>query len=656
MESARVALRALIHPVSLAAIGLLLLNDHVLKPLLPGPLTGKLSDVAGLVFFPLLLSVALGPAIRKPGMTIWTSVLSTGIWFGAINTIPEAARATERLITPFLSWRVTVDPTDLVALPALGLAVLVWRMAEVGPSRSEAQVGLSPLQLGALLVGAAASVATSCGETVGVQFVEQEGNLLIAIGDHEPTSRDGGYTWTAWDWTSSIEDATGTQVTEGCFPHRSDQCFRIDGGPYVEESLDGGASWRVAWQLPPGRETFLARAGGDCDTYEVAAVDLLITDGPEPLVLVAMRDDGLLRRLPDGTWERDVLGMAAPLADFNAHTTPEWFAALGAMLTALLIFTVRAHRRMSPPHGPGMGGWPTVGMLVLGLALLNSWIRTLMGDDGLFIGFFDIGVLVFALIGLAGPLAVWARLHSNHPRSARPHAIVTTVGIFGLGAVVIIPFLAWSGGWIASWGTAALIAAVASIGVVSGAWVLMSHTPRPRHAVPDEEDLAPQAARLYRPPWAAVGALAVGGIGILFGFAGISFGALLWGLLVPAGVAGVYLAARWSGYQIPAAITALAFAAATIPIAISAIGLTLRAIPALVVGFVLAAIALRPPNGIAIVFRLISIIPVYLVTRYMPPLGLIGPILAPLAVVAVDWLATQTSSRVSKGLPPEPPD
>src|SRR5690606_8292496 len=43
----------LLHPAPLAAIGLLLLNDHWLKAAFPGSITGKLSDFAGLAFFPL---------------------------------------------------------------------------------------------------------------------------------------------------------------------------------------------------------------------------------------------------------------------------------------------------------------------------------------------------------------------------------------------------------------------------------------------------------------------------------------------------------------------------------------------------------------------------------------------------------------------------
>src|SRR5438046_3051622 len=61
------SLSALARPISLAAIALLLLNDHVLKPLWPSFITGKLSDFAGLYFTPYVVLaglLALPTAIR----------------------------------------------------------------------------------------------------------------------------------------------------------------------------------------------------------------------------------------------------------------------------------------------------------------------------------------------------------------------------------------------------------------------------------------------------------------------------------------------------------------------------------------------------------------------------------------------------------------
>jgi len=58
---------AFTHPAVWLAIGLLVLNDHVLKRVATSWLTGKLSDFAGLAFFPLLLDGAIELALDAVG-------------------------------------------------------------------------------------------------------------------------------------------------------------------------------------------------------------------------------------------------------------------------------------------------------------------------------------------------------------------------------------------------------------------------------------------------------------------------------------------------------------------------------------------------------------------------------------------------------------
>lgn len=124
--------RELCHPLPLAAVLLLALNDHLLKGagLLPGWLTGKLSDVVGLFFFPALLTAAvrgmaslLGrPPPRAGGALGLGAVLLTGAVFTAAKLWPALNIMLAR------SWGLlAMDPTDLLALPVLGLAWLWLR-------------------------------------------------------------------------------------------------------------------------------------------------------------------------------------------------------------------------------------------------------------------------------------------------------------------------------------------------------------------------------------------------------------------------------------------------------------------------------------------------------------------------------------------------
>ena len=109
----------LVDPTVIGAVALLAVNDHVLKGRgwLPGWLTGKLSDLAGLYFFPVLLVVlaeSLGRR-RRPArsLTAAAATVLTGLVFAALKTSPWLADLVNRLVV------VARDPGDLVALPVL---------------------------------------------------------------------------------------------------------------------------------------------------------------------------------------------------------------------------------------------------------------------------------------------------------------------------------------------------------------------------------------------------------------------------------------------------------------------------------------------------------------------------------------------------------
>lgn len=115
-------MRALRHPLFLTALVLLVLNDHVLKGsgLAPAWLTGKLSDFAGLIVAPMVLSAMIS-ARTAPRRALAFGVV--GAWFAAINIFPPAAAATEALLGAIgVPSRLWVDPSDLVALAAMPFA------------------------------------------------------------------------------------------------------------------------------------------------------------------------------------------------------------------------------------------------------------------------------------------------------------------------------------------------------------------------------------------------------------------------------------------------------------------------------------------------------------------------------------------------------
>lgn len=154
--------RALVTPVWLAALVVLALNDHLLKGsgLLPGAITGKLSDFAGMIVAPVLLAAVLRVRTRR-GLALCCAAV--GAVFAGINVSPAIADAWSWLMSFAIPWHITVDPTDLVALPALALG---WRALVPAMTRPlPALPGWLPqtAQASAIAVGGFLCMATSEG-------------------------------------------------------------------------------------------------------------------------------------------------------------------------------------------------------------------------------------------------------------------------------------------------------------------------------------------------------------------------------------------------------------------------------------------------------------------------------------------------------------
>jgi len=135
---------------------LLAVNDHLLKGagLLPGAVTGKLSDAAGLFFFPLLLAALFTAALRlvgrSPGRRLaWASTALTGLAFAALKLSGPVNAAVSRLWGPN-----SLDPTDLLCLPALGLSWL-WMQ------RPRALAARRWVEVAAVLAAGLATMATT---------------------------------------------------------------------------------------------------------------------------------------------------------------------------------------------------------------------------------------------------------------------------------------------------------------------------------------------------------------------------------------------------------------------------------------------------------------------------------------------------------------
>lgn len=135
-----------LHPVALAALAVLVANDWWVKPrhALPGVVAGKLSDLAGLAFAPVLLSALIGLVLvgaARLGAAVDPSlsrrrlagcIAATGAVFAAVKLSPVAAHTVAAALSGIVRHvgrpaTIVADPTDLACLPALAIAWWIGR-------------------------------------------------------------------------------------------------------------------------------------------------------------------------------------------------------------------------------------------------------------------------------------------------------------------------------------------------------------------------------------------------------------------------------------------------------------------------------------------------------------------------------------------------
>lgn len=147
-----------LHWMFLGSLLVLILNDHVFKSLTPGPVTGKLSDVAGLVMFPILAISTLELLLRRQvsSKTVWGVTLGTAIVFASVQLIPSAAHGYQVIIS-WVHWllsgasgtplpvRHVADAWDNIALPGVLVApYLHAKRSRLALSSSVRETRVSP--------------------------------------------------------------------------------------------------------------------------------------------------------------------------------------------------------------------------------------------------------------------------------------------------------------------------------------------------------------------------------------------------------------------------------------------------------------------------------------------------------------------------------
>ncbi|GAA1244076.1 hypothetical protein GCM10009665_38600 [Kitasatospora nipponensis] len=498
------------HPVALVAAVVLLLNDRVLKGAWPGRVTGKLSDLAGLVIAPALLALLASLVLPVAADRLAAgAVIVTGAGFALVSPTGTGAHLASRLWTLAAGpSQVLADPGDLLALPALLLAWWLWTRVRhrSGPAGAARRLRV----LVAVPLAVLATVATSrSGSPPAVWEVGRaDGHLELWTAAEQRqaawVSADGGVSWQPGDRPAPAPAPAPPPPTgapsagpppsgpassdRDCVPAEPAHCYRVgEGLQSVQESRDGGAHWSSAWQLSPGRAKYLRRAEG-----WVAALALVAGDEPvltpttlavAPVpggyrVIVADREDGLLLRDRDGRWQRrgfaDLGGPGpVPTTGLGRHMAGEYLVAgtagWPAMLAGLTLHrlrrTVPARRAEARARAGARFAAATA------LLLVTTWWTGTHGDPGPTA--YAWGVFsVLLLIPLSLPQPDPAQDAWRPPPLAPLTRLLLGTVAGATALLTALPYLAWTTGQLDSYDLAgALAVGAAATGLPAAALV-----------------------------------------------------------------------------------------------------------------------------------------------------------------------------------------
>lgn len=252
------ALACLSHPLSVGALLLLFLNDHLLRLLWPSWWTGKLGDFAWLFFFPFIVAACLALIFprRLPQQHHWVGGLAFGLVGGIFvlaKTSPDFNRAWVSTWESIFGFgiRVQRDPTDLLALLSLLLAAWLWVKISI-PYERKFRPGLVLLLPGVLL-----TIANMAQPDPGIHCLGKIDNEVVACSSYNCYgSTNGGLSWGLRENVNlpDCPDSTGEGITTTesiTVPAQQGVIYTFTPGEAIIRSGDGGSTWTIEYQIIP---------------------------------------------------------------------------------------------------------------------------------------------------------------------------------------------------------------------------------------------------------------------------------------------------------------------------------------------------------------------------------------------------------------------
>ncbi|MEV0187119.1 hypothetical protein AB0I39_01110 [Kitasatospora purpeofusca] len=527
----RGAVRAVVrwagHPGTLAAVAVLLFNDHVGKRLWPGAVTGKVSDLAWMLVSPVVLALVLTPVLSLvPGLRprgdrpAIVGLAATGAMFAFAKSGPWGGEVASAV----WSWsgvpsRIQGDRSDLAALPALAVSWWLWKRSRAvqGPLAAPG----SPVAPGSpaarrwrrtaaaalgVPMAVVAMVATSAEPSPdrAPELWSKGSRPMLETSESWWTTRDGGGNWVpvspgsysglerADDRTEERAETLGHDLR--CVPPERLRCFRLrDDASPIEASEDGGLTWQLAFDPGERRRRPLpsvpAAAPGGPPAESLSAVPpppsaapaarraqlLVVATARSWAVIANYPGAGLVLGTPDGAW---ALGDYPVLVDLpvpapSRHWPLGLPVAAAAGFAGVLAVAAVWLLRTAVPARRTRELW----FLLLRQGLCLYWVWQAAWLCGGELLWRIPGVLVAGAVTVPLLPMLWALRHG--PDRAGSRLLPLTVGGAVVAVLALLPYLRWAAHGLSAWSQASDQAFVCAMAATAVGAAVGALTPPP---------------------------------------------------------------------------------------------------------------------------------------------------------------------------------
>jgi hypothetical protein len=309
MQTLRKSLFFISRPISFFAMFILVINDYWLRKIWPSWWTGKIGDFAWLFFAPFaftaLVALCLPVHPKREHWISWITFGFIGCGFTLTKTVPGFNQFVAQLASMLVGFpvRISLDPTDLLALVTLFFGFWLWQR------KSTFRLPFTKRGWIAIPLAALVTLADAAAADYGINCLSVQNQQVQASSAYwSYTTADGGLSWQeSPQHQNCTQNAQAGKIIDTQHPNYH---YRFLPGVVIESSTDAGKSWQPEFSLSlgsPAKQAYYQKTHAGSPTIKPGPLDGLI-DPTTGNVIFAMGHEGVLVRETKGSWVWVTLG------------------------------------------------------------------------------------------------------------------------------------------------------------------------------------------------------------------------------------------------------------------------------------------------------------------------------------------------------------